>query len=89
MSTSFYLRDAMLVWVITMALCPSVCVCLSQVDVRSIEMAERIGLVLAWELLSTYPTLCCKEIQVPSKIRVLPSRCLLRQHIDRLSVLST
>jgi len=40
----------------------------------SIETVERIGPVLAWELLST---LCCKKIQVPSKIRVLPSGTLL------------
>jgi len=34
---------------------------------------------LAWELHSTYPTLCYKEIRVdrPSKIRVLPSEILL------------
>ena len=31
---------------------------------------------LACRLLSTYPTLCCKEIQVSSEIRVLPSETL-------------
>ena len=36
------------------------------------------GWFLAWELHSTYPTLCYKEIHVPSKIRVLPSGILLQ-----------
>ena len=36
----------------------------------SIKMVERIGLVLASVLLSTYPTLRFKEIQVSTKIRV-------------------
>ena len=43
----------------------------------SIKTAERIGLVLAWELPSTYPILCYKEIQVPSKMRLFPSWTLL------------
>ena len=38
----------------------------------SIETAERIGLVLAWELRSTSPTLCCKEILVPSWVSYFP-----------------
>ena len=33
----------------------------------SIETAERLELVLAWELSSTYPTLCYNDIQVPPK----------------------
>jgi len=33
----------------------------------SIETAERLELVLAWELSSTYPTLCYHDIQVPPK----------------------
>ena len=37
------------------------CLCLSQVGVLSKRMNES-GLVLAWELLSTYRTLCFKEI---------------------------
>jgi len=49
----------------------SVCLCvrlyLSQVGVLSID------LVLAWRLLSANPTLCCAEIQVFTKIIVLPS----------------
>jgi len=54
-----------------------VCVCLSQVDVLSKRMNES-SWFLAWELHSTYPTLCYKEIHVPSKIRVLPSGFLLQ-----------
>jgi len=50
----------------------SVSVCQSVTSRCSIETAERIWLVfLAWKLPSTYPTLCCKEIQVPSTIIVL------------------
>jgi len=33
----------------------------------SIETDERLELVLAWELSSTYPTLCYNDIQVPPK----------------------
>jgi len=36
------------------------------------------GCFLAWELHSTYPTLCYKETHVSLKIRVLPSRILLQ-----------
>jgi len=58
----------------------ALCLCLSvTVTSRcSVETVERIWLVLAWGLLSTYRTLCCKETQVPSKIRVLPSGILLQ-----------
>jgi len=45
-----YPRDAMLARVLAMALCPSVSVCLSVTSRGSIEMGERIELVLAWEL---------------------------------------
>jgi len=55
----------MLARVLAMAMCPCLSVCLSRVGV---ETDKRIGLVLAWELPSTYPTLCYKEIQVSSKI---------------------
>jgi len=80
----------MLARVLAMAMCPCLSVCLSQVGV---ETDKRIGLVLAWELPSTYPTLRYKEIQVSSKIRVLPSGTLdlekiFQHHIDRRSVLS-
>ena len=56
----------------------SVCVCvrLSQVGVLLKRLNES-GWFLAKELHSTYPTLCCKEIHVPLKIRVLPSGILL------------
>ena len=74
-SIDFYRRDAVLARVQAMALC----LCLVSVTSRySVERVERIGLVLAWELLFTFPTLCSKEIQVPSKIRLLPSGTLLQ-----------
>ena len=64
-----------------MGLCLSVRVRvrLSQVGILSKRMNE-LGWFLAWELHSTYPTLCYKEIHVPSKIglRVLPSGILLQ-----------
>ena len=65
-SVSFYPRDAMLARVLAMALC----LCLSQVGVLSKRLNES-GWFLAWDLLSTYATLFCKEIQVLSKMRVL------------------
>jgi len=39
----------------------------------SIDMDEQTDLVLARRILSTSPTLCCKEIQVSTKTRILPS----------------
>ena len=36
------------------------------------------GRFLAWELPSTYATLFCKKIQIPSKIMVLPSETLFQ-----------
>ena len=51
--------------------CGPVSVCLSQVGVLSKGMNGLIW-VLARRLLSTSPTLCFKEIQVSTKIRVLP-----------------
>ena len=59
------------------SVCLSVRVRLSQVGVLSKRMNES-GWFLARELHSTYPTLCYKEIHVPSKIRVLPSGILLQ-----------
>jgi len=50
---------------------------LSQVGVLSKRMKES-DWVLARELPLTYPALCCKEIRVHSKIRVLPSGTLLQ-----------
>ena len=61
----------MLALVLAMAL--SVSVRLSVTSRWSIEGDERTDLVLAWGLFSTSPTLCCKEIQVSTEIRVLPS----------------
>ena len=52
--------------------------CLSVTSRSSSETGEQIGLVLARELHSTYPTLCYKEIHVSSKIRVLLSGILLQ-----------
>ena len=57
--------------------CLRLFLCRSQVGVLSKRMNES-GWFLAWELPSTYPTLCFKEIQVPSKTRVLPSGTLLQ-----------
>jgi len=68
---SFYPRDAMLARVLAMAPCP--CLCLSVTSRCSIETDRRNNLVLAWGLLSTSPTLYFMEIQVSTKIRVLPS----------------
>jgi len=72
----FYQHDAMLARVLVMALCLSVC--LSVTSRCSIETVKRIGLFLAWELPSIYPTLSCKEIQISSKIEVLLSGTLLQ-----------
>jgi len=55
--------------------CPSVrpSVHLSVTSRFCIETTRRMELVLAWMLPLTYTKLCCKEIRVPPKIRVLPS----------------
>ena len=55
----------------------SVRVCPSQVGVLLKRLNES-GSFLAWELRLPYPTPCCKEIHVPSKITVLPSGILLQ-----------
>jgi len=76
----FFPVDVMLVRVLAMTLC----LCLYVVNC-----------FFARKLLSTYSTLCCKEIQVSTKMRVLLSGTLsktpkiLLRHIDRRSVLST
>jgi len=64
-STSFYARVHYYSYM-HMAVCSSVsdCVCHNRCIV---ETDERFGLFLVWGLPLTYPTLCCKEIQVPSK----------------------
>jgi len=53
-----------------------VSVCLSVTSRSSVETAECIELVFAWELLSTHPALRQKQILVSPKIRVLPSGTL-------------
>jgi len=50
--------------------------CLSVTGQNSVETAEQIGRVFAWELSLTYPILFCNEIQVPPKLKVLPSGTL-------------
>jgi len=60
------------------SLCVCLSVCLSVTSPCSVETDKRIGWFLARELPSTCPTVCFKEIQVPSKIRVLPSVTLLQ-----------
>jgi len=69
---NFYPHNAMLARVLAVALC----LCLP-VGVLSKRLNESVWF-LAWELRSTYSTLCCTEIQVPSKIGVLPSGTLLQ-----------
>jgi len=61
---------------LSVCLCVSVCVCSSH-GVLSKRLNEP-GWFLARELLSSYPTLCCKEIRVTLKIRVLPSGTLFK-----------
>ena len=54
------------------------CLSVSVTSRSSIETAEQIWLVFGMGTFSTYPTTGYKEIQVSSKIRVLPSRTLLQ-----------
>jgi len=54
--------------VYAMAVCPSVSVCHTKVGGSSIETEKRVDLFLPWELISTFPTLCCKKKWVPTKI---------------------
>ena len=71
----------MLARVLAMTLCPCLCVsvclsvCLSQVGVLS-KRKDGSSWFLASKLLSTCPTLCDKEIQISTKVRVLPSGTL-------------
>ena len=60
---------------VAMAVCLSVC--LSQVCVLSKRLNEP-GCFWVWNLPSIYRTLCYKEIQVPSKIKVLPPGTLVQ-----------
>ena len=54
-----------------LSVCQCLCLCLPHVGFLSKRF-------LAWEILSTYPTLCYKEIRVTSKIRALSSGTLLQ-----------
>jgi len=63
----------MLARMLAMALCLSVSVL--QIGVLSKRLNES-GWFWAREILSTCPTLCCKEIPVSSNIRVHPSGTL-------------
>jgi len=82
----FSLRDALLAPVLAL------CLCLSVTSRCSVETDGRINLVLTRGLLSTSPTLCFTQIQVSTKIRVLPSGTFFSKlwtlkipprHIDR------
>jgi len=64
-----YPRDAMLAQVIAMARCLSV---------YKSKRLNQPGWLLAWELLSTCPTLYCKEIRITPEIRYFPSGTLLQ-----------
>jgi len=72
----FLPRDAMLArYVLSSCVCPSVCpsqACIVIVSKRLDDSSWHV----TWQLSSTYPTLCCKEIRVPPKIRILPSGTL-------------
>jgi len=74
-----YRRHAVLARLLAMVQCPPVCVCdrLTQIGVL-LNWMDGSSLFLARRLLSTYPTLCCNEIQVglSTKIRVLRSGSL-------------
>ena len=65
--TKLWLKKLLLLpaWILAMALCLSV-------RHKSKGMDGLIWF-LAWRLSLIYPTLCFKEIQLPTKIRVLPS----------------
>jgi len=68
---TLYPRDAMLAPVLAIALCLCLSVCLPQVGILSKWMDGSSWFWHIW-LLSTYPTLCCKKVQVSTKITVLP-----------------
>ena len=61
--------------------CVFVCVhaCVRVTSWCSIETAGQIELVLTWRLLSTYPALCFKEIQVSTKMQAFPTGTLCYQ----------
>jgi len=53
--SDFYPHDAMLMWVLSLTLCP--CLCLSVTSQCPFEWLNESCWFLAWQLLSTYPTL--------------------------------
>ena len=48
-----------------------------------------VSVYVCLSVLSVYPTLCFREIQVSTKIGVLPPGTVSQRHIDRRNVLST
>ena len=61
------------------ALCPSLSLCVCHKSVFYRNGLNESGWILARELPSTYPTLCCKEIQIPSSLLwLLSSESLLQ-----------
>jgi len=80
-----------------MALCPSVCLCLSVTSRSSVKTVERIELVFGMGGFFHISYTVLKEIQVSLKIRVLPSGTfsytpdleMCFSIIDRRNVLST
>jgi len=60
----FYQCDAMLAWVLAMAMCLSVYVRLSVTSRVLLKWMNGLIWFLAWGFLSTSPTLCFEEIQV-------------------------
>jgi len=67
--------------IVCLSVCPSACLSvLLSVSVASLYCIETIGRIerdfLAWRLPSTCPTLCCMEIRVSPKIKILPSGTL-------------
>ena len=88
LSIGFCPNDAMLARVLAMTLC----LCLSQVGVL-LKWLDGLSWFLACRLLSTYTTLCYKEIQVFAKIKklcpVLWSKKVLPWWINHQNVLST
>jgi len=76
-SLNGFIEQRYAIAVLAVALSLSICVAYVSVsNWSSMKTAERIELVLAWELPSTYPTPRFKEILVSPKTAVLPSGTL-------------
>jgi len=88
----FLPRDAMLArYLLSLCVCSSVClsVCHKPVARYCIETTGRIELVLTRKLLSTYPTVYCKEIRISLKIRnFVPNSGLRNFHFAAASRLN-